>query len=227
MKTTLIIGGTRGIGKAILNRLLDSNQCINFSRALPEFSHSNLQHFSLDVLTDELPDIEVVDSIIYAPGSIRLKPITTLKEADFLEDFSINVLGAVRVINKYYRKLRKSEEASILLFSTVAVAQGMPFHSSIAAAKGGVEGLTRSLAAEFAPKVRVNCIAPSITDTDLAAGILRNDLAREKSAERHPLKTILKPDDIANMACFLVSKEARAITGQVIGVDAGLSTLKV
>lgn len=227
MKTTLIIGGTRGIGKAIIEKQLDTNICINFSRSAPDFTHPNLIHFSIDVLTDDLPDIEVVDTIIYAPGSIRLKPLTTLNEANFIEDYSINVIGAVRIITKYYRKLRKSDTASILLFSTVAVAQGMPFHSSIAAAKGGVEGLTRSLAAEFAPKVRVNCIAPSITDTDLAAGILRNDLAREKSAEKHPLKTILIPDDIANMACFLISEKARAITGQVIGVDAGLSTLRI
>ncbi len=227
MKTVIIIGGSKGIGRAILEKMLPDNKVINISRSDPGIEHENLEHHSADVLKDELPDVESVDSLVYCPGSINLKPVSSLKEEDFQQDFSINVLGAVKTIKKYYRVLRKSEIASIVLFSTVAVGQGMPFHSSVASAKGAVEGLTRSLAAEFAPKVRVNCVAPSLTDTDLAANLLRNEKMIENAKSRHPLQIILEPEDIAEMACYLIDKRARGITGQVIGVDAGLSKLKL
>ncbi len=227
MKTVIIIGGSKGIGRAILEKMLPDNKVINISRSDPGIEHENLEHHSADVLKDELPDVESVDSLVYCPGSINLKPVSSLKEEDFQQDFSINVLGAVKTIKKYYRVLRKSEIASIVLFSTVAVGQGMPFHSSVASAKGAVEGLTRSLAAEFAPKVRVNCVAPSLTDTDLAANLLRNEKMIENAKSRHPLQIILEPEDIAEMACYLIDERARGITGQVIGVDAGLSKLKL
>jgi len=144
-----------------------------------------------------------------------------------LNDFKINVLGAVRVIKTYARNLKRAKNASILLFSSVAVQQGMPFHSSVAVAKAGVEGLTRSLAAEMAPNVRVNCIAPSMTNTPLASTILKNEQAIERIEERHPLKTIMEPEDIANMAVFLISEQARAMTGQIVGIDAGMGALKL
>ena len=135
-------------------------------------------------------------------------------------------MGAVKVIKKYFRQLSKKENASILLFSTVAVEQGMPFHSSIAVAKGGIEGLTKSLAAEFAGKIRVNCIAPTITNTPLAAGILRNDDAVDRVSQRHPSKKINNPEDVASMATFLTNNSAKNITGQIIHIDGGMSTLK-
>lgn len=227
MPKVLIIGGSQGIGLELVQLLLESHEVYNLSRHAPLVVHPNLHHFDVDILTDEIPVIEDIQSIVYCPGSILLKPITSLKESDFIHDFNINVLGAVKVIQKYVRKLKKQGNASILLFSTVAVQQGMPFHSSVASAKGAVEGLTRSLAAEFAGSIRVNCIAPSMTDTPLAAGILRNDEAKERIAQRHPSKQINQAKDVAAMANFLLNPVAKNITGQVIGIDGGMSALKL
>ena len=223
----LIVGGSKGIGEQLLNNEFSDKEIINFSRTAPAVSSANVTHYEINILEDELPELENVESIIYCPGSINLKPIGSLKEADFRNDFEINVIGAVKVIKKYFKQLKKNNNASIVLFSTVAVAQGMPFHSSVSASKGAIEGLTKSLAAEFAPHIRVNAIAPSITDTPLAAGILRNEQARENLANRHPLKRILNATDIADMASFLIGDKASAITGQIFNVDAGLSTLKI
>lgn len=221
----LIIGGSKGIGAGLVNLLVaNGEECIVICRSQTE-QVEGVQYIHLDVTTDELPDLEQLKTITYCPGSINLKPISSLKEEDFLSDFSVNVLGAVRAIKKYHRQL-KSNEGSIVLFSTVAVGQGMPFHASVAASKAGVEGLTRSLAAEFAPNIRVNCIAPTITDTPLAAGLLRNEKIRENTADRHPLKRFLEPNEVAGMASYLHSHLARGITGQVIGIDAGLSRLR-
>lgn len=225
MSKVLIVGGSKGIGHELLKLISVDSECVNISRTDPNVS--GIEHHSIDVMNDELPDINDVNSLVYCPGSITLKPIGSLKESNFLEDYKINVLGAVKLIKKYLPVIKKQADASILLFSTVAVGQGMPFHSSIAVAKAGVEALAKSLAAELAPIVRVNCIAPSIVDTDLASGILRSDKSREKVAARHPLKKILTPIEIAETARFLISSKASGITGQIIGVDAGLSTLKI
>lgn len=222
----LIIGGSKGIGAALLEQFTtQQEECIVFSRTAIE-GFPGVQHVELDVTSDELPELEDIKSITYCPGTINLKPISSLKEEDFLNDFSVNVLGAIRVIKKYHRQL-KANKGSIVLFSTVAVGQGMPFHASVAVSKAGVEGLTRSLAAEFAPNIRVNCIAPTITDTPLASGLLRNDKIRENTAERHPLKRFLEPKEIAGMAAYLHSELAIGISGQVIGIDGGLSRLRV
>jgi len=226
MENILIVGGSRGIGASFLKQNLERYNCINISRTEPAINHPGLQSFACDVLTDELPDIAELSGIVYCPGSINLKPITSLKEEDFIKDFEINVLGAVRVIKKYLRILKDGDGASIVFFSTVAVSQGMPFHSSVSAAKAGVEGLARSLAAEFAPKIRVNCIAPSITDTPLASSILRSEKSIERIAENHPLKRILDSDEVASLASYLISSAARGITGQVFGIDGGMSTLR-
>lgn len=227
MKHVVIIGGSRGIGAEILKSKLEEARCVNISRNEPNFTHSNLTHYSVNILSDELPSLEAVDQLIYCPGSITLKPIVTLKEEHFLSDYKINVIGAVKAIKKYLPQLKKGVNPSITLFSTVAVRQGMPFHASVASAKAAVEGLTKSLAAEFAPTIRVNCIAPTITDTDLASGILKNEKMKENALNRHPLKKILAPSDVASMAIFLTSVGANSITGQIFGVDAGLSTLKI
>ncbi len=226
MSKTLIVGASTGIGREILN-LSSNNHCVTISRNNINENSSNHTHFSLDVLKDELPEIDDISSIIYCPGTINLKPIGSLKLDDFTNDFEVNVLGAVKVIKKYFRQLSKKENSSILLFSTVAVEQGMPFHSSIAVAKGGIEGLTKSLAAEFAGKIRVNCIAPTITNTPLAAGILRNEDAVERASQRHPSKKINLAEDVAAMAFFLTNDSAKNITGQIIHIDGGMSTLKV
>jgi len=227
MKNIVIIGGSKGIGSAILMQQLQSNQVFNISRTAPDVSHPNLTHYTVNILEDPLPDIENVDTLIYCPGSINLKPIGNLSISDFKNDFEINVIGAVKAIQKYLPALRKGQHASILLFSTVAAKLGMPFHASIATAKAGVEGLVKSLGAELASVVRVNAIAPTITDTSLAAGILRNDRMKENMIDRHPMKGFLKPDEVAHMANFLISEEAKSISGQVFAMDYGMVSFKI
>jgi NAD(P)-dependent dehydrogenase (short-subunit alcohol dehydrogenase family) len=150
-----------------------------------------------------------------------------LTEEDFKNDYEINVLGAIRVLQKYLPLLKKGTNPSVLLFSTVAVKMGMPFHTSISAAKGAVEGLMKSLAAEYAPKIRFNAIAPTLTNTRLAEKILRNDKSKELSAERHPLKRYLEPDEVAEMASFLISDKGASLSGQIIEMDCGIVNLKI
>lgn len=227
MKNIVIIGGSKGIGHAILLQQLEYNTVFNISRTAPEITHPNLKHFTLNVLQDELPDIESIDALIYCPGSITLKPIMSLSIDDFKNDFEINVLGAVKTIQKYLPALKKGNNPSIVLFSTVAAKLGMPFHASIATAKAGVEGLVKSLGAELASVIRINAIAPTITETSLSANILRNDRMKENMVERHPMKNYLKPDEVAQMAHFLISENAKSISGQVFEMDYGLVTFKM
>lgn len=228
MKNIVIIGGSKGIGFEILKQqLANNNKVFTISRNAPEIESSNLKHFELNVLQENLPEIENIDTLIYCPGSINLKPIGSLSIEDFRNDFEINVIGAVKTIQKYLPVLKKGVNPSIVLFSTVAVKLGMPFHASIATAKGGVEGLVKSLGAELASVVRVNAIAPTITETSLAAGILRNDRMKENMAERHPMKKYLKPEEVANMANFLISENAKSISGQIFEMDYGIVTFKI
>lgn len=227
MKRIIIIGGSKGIGKATAAALLESHAVINISRTAPETNHPNLQHHSCDITTDELPDIEAADGLVYCPGSINLKPISRLSIDDFKSDFEINVLGAVKAIQKYLPVLKKGENPSIVLFSTVASKMGMPYHASIATAKSGVEGLVKSLGAELAPTVRVNAIAPTVTNTDLAARLLRNEKMIENIKERHPLKKFLDPAEVAEMASFLLSEKTASISGQVFEMDCGIVSLKI
>ena len=227
MKTYIIIGGSRGIGLSLVKLLLDNNKVINLSRNAPDLNHDNFTHFSVDVLHDELPVIEKCDGLVYCPGSINLKPIGRLKLDEFRDDFEINVIGAVKAIQQYLPILKLGENPSITLFSTVAVKLGMPFHASVATAKAGVEGLTKSLGAELAPTVRVNAIAPTVTNTELASKLLRNDRMIENISERHPLKKFLKPEEVANMASFLISDKASSISGQIFEMDCGIVSFKI
>ncbi len=227
MKNIVIIGGSKGIGSAVLLQQLESNFIHNISRNAPDISHPNLKHYSLDVLQDSLPDIEEIDSLIYCPGSINLKPIGNLSIDDFRNDFEINVIGAVKSIQKYITALKKGDNPSIVLFSTVAAKLGMPYHASIATAKAGVEGLVKSLGAEFASVIRINAVAPTITDTSLAANILRNDRMKENMIERHPMKAYLKPAEVAEMVDFLISEKAQSISGQIFEMDYGIVTFKI
>ncbi|MFH6990987.1 SDR family NAD(P)-dependent oxidoreductase [Flavobacterium sp. FlaQc-48] len=227
MKKVVIIGGSRGIGNAILMQQLDHHLVYNISRTAPDVSHSNLVHFSADVLIDTLPEIESIDALIYCPGSINLKPISGLSPDDFRSDFEINVIGAVKAIQHYLPALKKGQNPSIVLFSTVATKLGMPFHASIATAKSAVEGLVKSLGAELAPVVRINAIAPTITETPLSASILRNDRMKENMIERHPMKNYLKPLEVAQLANFLISKGAASMSGQVFQMDYGLVSFKL
>jgi NAD(P)-dependent dehydrogenase (short-subunit alcohol dehydrogenase family) len=218
-KKILIVGGTKGIGNAILEEL-SGHECYVISRS--ESTLSN--HFMVDALTGELPEIDGLTGIVYCPGSINLKPFHRLTQDDFIDDYQKNVLGAVRVLQFYFRTLKKNK-GSVVLFGTVASQQGMPFHASIAAAKGGLEALSRSLAAEWAPNIRVNTVNPSLTDTPLAEALLSTDQKRENAAQRHPLKKIGTPKDIAKAAVFCLENDW--VTGQTIGVDGGMSSVRV
>ncbi len=228
MKTIIVIGGSKGIGKAIISSLLSSyDNIINISRTEPEISGDNVKHYSCDILTDDLPDIESANGLVYCPGSINLKPINRLSIEDFQDDFNINVIGAVKAIQKYLPALKKGNKPSIILFSTVAAKLGMPFHASVAASKSAIEGLTKSLGAELAPTVRVNAIAPTVTDTQLASKLLRNDSMIEKMNERHPLKKFLQPEEVADMAAFLLSDKAASLSGQIFEMDCGIVSFKL
>ena len=227
MKTIIIVGGSKGIGEAIVKKLIPNYLIINLSRSKPHIEHQNLKHYNCDVLSDELPAIERADVLIYCPGSINLKPFKRLSLDDFRTDFEINVIGAVRSIQAYAPALVQSENGSIVLFSTVATAMGMPFHASVSTAKSAVEGLMKSVAADLAPKVRVNAIAPTITQTDLAAKLLRNERMIENTIQRHPLKKFLDPSEVAAMAEYLISNGSKSVSGQVFKLDCGIVSLKV
>ena len=227
MKKILVIGGSKGIGKAIIASLIEKNNIINLSRTPPSLAHENLTHYNCDILTDELPQLDAVDTLIYCPGSINLKPISRLKLEDFRADFEINVVGAVKAIQQYLPLLKRGNTPSILLFSTVASKLGMPYHASVAAAKSGVEGLVKSLGAELAPIIRVNAIAPTVTDTDLASKLLRNERMIDSITERHPLKKFLNPTEVADMAAFLTSDSASSISGQIFQMDCGIVSFKL
>ncbi len=227
MRRLLIVGGSKGIGKALSNLLVKNNEIINFSRTIPELQHPNLTHHSVDVINDELPELEALDGIVYCPGSINLKPISRLSLDDFKNDFEINVLGAVKIIQTYLKILKSGTNPAIVLFSTVASKLGMPFHASIATAKSGVEGLVKSLGAELAPTIRINAIAPTVTNTTLAEKILRNDAMKDKMVERHPLKMYLQPEDVADMAYYLLSEKSKSISGQIFELDCGIVSFKI
>ena len=232
LKKYLIVGGSSGIGLALTNQLAaKGNKVIVFSRNQNQLQTSdNVEFRSFDILDEniEMPTLDYeLNGLAYCPGSINLKPFKNLKQQDFLSDFKINALGAIKVINKYFTNLQNSDNSSILLFSTVAVQTGMPYHASVASAKGAVEGLTRSLAAEFAPKIRVNAIAPSLTDTPMASRLLSSDEKKETSAKRHPLNSIGKPEEIAKAAAYLLSDDSAWITGQIMHIDGGISSLRL
>jgi len=226
MKNIVIIGGTKGIGKAIVDEIIDQNKVTCLSRNKTEFSHSNYTFHEFDALSDEYPEVDRIDCLIYCPGSINLKPISTLSLDDFRNDFELNVIGAIKAIKKYLPLLKKSECASIILFSTVATKLGMPYHASVAVAKSGIDGLVKTLGSELAPNIRINAIAPTITKTELASKILRNEKIIENMVERHPLKKILSPNEIAKMASFLISTDSSSISGQIFNMDAGIVTFK-
>lgn len=228
MKRLIIIGGSKGIGKAITAALLSSyDEIVNISRTSPKESYPNLKHYDCDILTDDLPDIDTADGLVYCPGSINLKPIQRLSVDDFKNDFDINVIGAVKAIQTYLPALKKGSKPSIVLFSTVAAKLGMPFHASVAASKSAIEGLTKSLGAELAPNIRINAIAPTVTDTELASKLLRNERMIDNMNERHPLKKYLQPKEVADMAGFLLSEKAASMSGQIFEMDCGIVSFKL
>ncbi|MEN9914839.1 MAG: 3-oxoacyl-[acyl-carrier-protein] reductase FabG [Bacteroidota bacterium] len=227
MKTILLIGASSAVAKEVAKQLkLQGQTVISISRTEPDAPYDIFQIH--DISTNEpMPVIEgCIDGLVYFPGTINLKQFQSLKEVNFQNDFQINVLGAIKSIQSYSKNLALSDSASIILFSTVAVQIGMPFHASVAASKGAIEGLTRSLAAEFAPKIRVNCIAPSLTNTPMASRLLSTPEKIEASALRHPLKKVGDPKDLANMTTFLLSDASKWMTGQILHLDGGMSSIK-
>jgi 3-oxoacyl-[acyl-carrier protein] reductase len=231
-KNILVVGGSSGIGLALIKHLaVQEVNIYNISRNASDEWPDGINHIQADVLGDlsnieaQLP--EQLHGLVYSVGSINLKPFQRLSREDFLNDYLINVLGAIDIIHLSLKALKASGDASIVLYSSVAAKAGMPFHASIASAKAAIEGLTLSLAAEFSSfKIRVNAIAPSLTDTPLAKNLLSTEEKKEASAKRHPLNRIGAPDDIALATQFLLSDHSGWVTGQVIGIDGGLSTLK-
>jgi 3-oxoacyl-[acyl-carrier protein] reductase len=224
MRNAIIIGGRTGVGASTAKLLRDAG----WNVITTTHSEHTEGHLHWDVTT-EVPDLsalpEEIHALVYCPGTIQLKPFKRFTDDDFRQDLEINLLGLVRAVRALESRL-KAGSASVVTFSTVAVAQGMGFHASVAASKGAVEALTRSLAAEYAPTVRFNCIALGLTDTPLAERLLNSDAKREAAASRHPLKNIGNPDDVAAMVQLLVSGQGRFISGQTFGLDGGLSTLR-
>jgi NAD(P)-dependent dehydrogenase (short-subunit alcohol dehydrogenase family) len=232
MKNALVIGATGGIGSSIANKLSDSGYQVYGTYHRESFDPGDtwIDYHRLNVLDEDLnldfvPDS--LDTLVYAPGSINLKPFQRLSPEDFVNDYRLQVGGAIRVLQTVYKKLKASGSASVLLFSTVAVQQGFKFHSQVSSSKGAIEGLTRALAAEWAPSIRVNCIAPSLTDTPLASAMLNTPEKRQANSQRHPMQRIGESEDIANMAFLLATDQGAWITGQVIPVDGGMSRLRI
>jgi NAD(P)-dependent dehydrogenase (short-subunit alcohol dehydrogenase family) len=223
-KNIVIIGGNSGIGKAIAADL--SSKGTNLFLYSKSGSGTTALDVSLDF--DTIPNLpEVIDGLVYCPGTINLKPFHRISISDFQKEMDINFFGAVRVLQACLKGLKKSDSASVVLFSTVAVQTGMGFHAGIAAAKGAIEGLSRSLAAEWAPsKIRVNAIAPSLTDTPLASNLLSTPEKKESSDKRHPLGRVGTPEDIAKAASYLLSEDSSWMTGQILHLDGGMSSLK-
>lgn len=229
MKQFVVIGGSTGIGAQLSENLAREHSVFASYNQTPKENRDNLHYFQADVLTpidfSFLPD--QIDGLAYCVGSISLKPFARIQAADFMADYQKQVVGAISTIQALLPRLKASENASIVLFSTVAVQTGFPFHTLVSSSKGAIEGLTRALAAEFAPKIRVNCIAPSITQTPLASALLSSPEKIEANAQRHPLKRIGAAIDVANLAEFLLSDKSSWITGQIHAIDGGMSALRV
>ena len=232
MSNYLIIGASSGIGRELAHQLSGSGNTVYgtwYSHETPSES-PHLHYHPLNVLDESIAlDFapESLSGLVYCPGTIQLRPFDRIKPSEFLNDFSLQVGGAIKVIQAALPRLKKNGQGSVVLFSTVAVGTGLPFHTQVAVSKGAIEGLTRALAAEFAPTIRVNCIAPSLTDTPLAKTLLNTDQKREANAQRHPMKRVGTATDMANMARFLLSDESSWITGQILHVDGGMSSLKI
>lgn len=230
MANYLIIGGSSGIGKAICKLLLEEEHSVlaSFRNTAFDFEHENLTTFHWDSESSNWPSNIIpdkLDGLVYSPGLINLKPFHRLKKEDFIQDYNVQVLGAITSIQNCLENLKKSNSASVVLFSTIAVQKGYTFHSLVGSSKGAIEGLSRSLAAEYAPKIRFNSIAPSITNTPLSAKLLNTESKIQKMEEQHPMRRIGSAEDMANITLFLLSEKSSWVTGQVIHVDGGKSKL--
>ena len=227
MANYLVIGGSSGIGLATAEQLkADGHRVIVSTRKEEAIVGFETLQWNAESATPLALPLEALDGVVYCPGTIQLKPFHRFSEADFIQDFQINALGAAKVLQECLPLLKKSSHPAVVLFSTVAVQAGMAFHSSISMAKGAIEGLTRSLAAEWAPTIRVNAIAPSLTNTPLAEKLLSTPEKLEASNKRHPLQRVGTTNDLAQMTTFLLSEKSSWITGQILHVDGGMSSIK-
>lgn len=230
MKNYLVVGGSSGIGEAVVNRLAGAGHTVIATYCTREKEGSGRAFFhhhdvlDKDSRIDFLP--ETLDGVVYCPGSISLKPFTRIASDDFSRDFELHVVGLVRILQASIPALKKSGNGSVVLLSSVAAQTGLAYHAQVSAVKSAIEGITRSLAAEFAPAIRFNCVAPSLTDTPLAGQLLNTPEKRDANALRHPMKKIGRPDDIAATICFLLDDASGWTTGQVLRVDGGLSTIR-
>lgn len=228
MGNYLVIGASGGIGSAVANELLEDGNEVWGTYNEGSIDNPLIKSFHLNVKDDELDFTElpdILDGVVYCPGAINLKPFHRFKLSDFRDDYELQVMGAVKCLQGIMTHLKNGHNPSVVLYSSVAVQSGFPFHATVASSKGAIEGLAMSLAAEWAPNIRVNVIAPSLTDTPLAEKLLSTDSKREANAERHPLKKLGTPEDIASLTSFLLQGKSTWITGQVFHVDGGKSTL--
>lgn len=232
MSNYIVVGGSKGIGLDLVQKLLNDQHHV---WVLARTSESLLESPNLTFIPTDVTDLsldvqllpEQIDGFVYCPGSINLKPFNRLSMDDFNLDWQINVLSGIKLLQMVLPNLKKSEQASVVFYSTVAVSMGMSFHASVAASKGAIEGLVKSLSAEFAPKIRVNAVAPSLTQTPLSDKLTNTPEKIEASAKRHPLQRIGTASDIAEITKFLLYPSSSWITGQIIHVDGGMSSIKM
>ena len=229
-KNILIVGGSSGIGLSLVKQLQSDHNLIVANRSNEALNGLSVEFISYDAENGELEVAklpETLNGLVYCPGTINLRPFKGLRPEVFTRDFSINVMGAIKTLQAVLGRLQNSEvPASVVFFSTVAVQTGMPFHSSVATAKGALEGLSRSLAAELAPKIRFNVLAPSLVNTPLAEKFLNNDTKKSNAEARHPLQRIGSPEEIARMVAFLLGDQSSWMTAQTITIDGGIGSIK-
>ena len=231
MSTFLVVGGSSGIGLELTNQLAAAGHTVHATYNTHAIENAgNIHYHNINVL-DENINLDFlpvsIEGIVYCPGAISLRPFNRIPADDFIKDYTLQVVGAVKIIQAALPKLKESKNGSIVLFSTVAVQLGLNFHSLVASSKGAIEGLTKALAAELAPTIRVNCIAPSLTNTPLAASLLNSEQKIDANAQRHPLKRVGTPMDIANAVEFLLTDKSSWVTGQILSIDGGMSTVKL